>query len=961
MTVKRILVFLLVLLVTEQVVLATNVGIFYSPTSEKYYGSSTYKTIIDGLIEALEFGKINYDIINSLDGYIPENIKVLIDPSNAALTDSEVSVVENFILNGGKLLAAYESSLRFPDGKLRMNYAYGDFLSIKFKSWGSGKYYFLQPTDDGEKVFNVSNIINLPRGFAFLVETTENSTPLALWVKEDKTIVDEKFPSAAVLTQFGIFFGENIYLHTSVSDEIKIILVNAVKFLAQMPPAEVDFMEYERKKLSTKIFDFEQAISEQYKAFPERARELEEKVKNFKAKLYADSDINSIKELKKELDLLQIGLLKKYSIQTRGIWLDNQSIKKTGSPERLRETIRKLHSIGFNMIIPEVIYKGKTMASKLSYFPQDDDFQRWSEDPLQVIVDEAKKLNMEVHAWCWVFAASSGGEENYFIKNFPDWIEKDKYGNIFTKNGTAWFSHSNPQTREYLIDGILEIAKKYEIDGINLDYIRYDGDEMGYDEHAVKGFMEETGIDPYKIEKYSKDQVIWHMWREEKINSFVEELYKRAKALDDRLLISADVYPSLSGARNEKKQNWEAWVRNKYIDALIPMNYKGSIEDLKIVLEMQTKFKNMVCLYSGLQMINLKSTEDLIEQIKTSINYLSSGIVLFSLSYLDRYDEDYIRNIFGVEAICAHSEINSLVKAFERKLHEDLALCQDLGLSESEVNIVLEKWEKIEFGNDVGNIFSQLSEFFYYISDNIKNPKAALILSDEISWMMDILRPKVYKAMPVEKFVPEKPVDMIVVDNIKPLPKVIVPFGHAKVDGIFDEWKDIDELSRFFVYDTGEIFQPYTSVKVMYDDANLYVQFLCEEPYMNDVKKVSGPRDTRTYLGDSVEVFILKNERDREYYHFVIGIDGTIYDEKGLDSKWNGDIEAITTLSDNLWCAEIRINLRTIGLEPVKGGILKANFTRNRWRAGKPQYSCWSVTYGSYHTIERFGTLIFGE
>jgi len=130
---------------------------------------------------------------------------------------------------------------------------------------------------------------------------------------------------------------------------------------------------------------------------------------------------------------------------------------------------------------------------------------------------------------------------------------------------------------------------------------------------------------------------------------------------------------------------------------------------------------------------------------------------------------------------------------------------------------------------------------------------------------------------------------------------------------------------------------------------------------MNDVKKVSGPRDTRTYLGDSVEVFILKNERDREYYHFVIGIDGTIYDEKGLDSKWNGDIEAITTLSDNLWCAEIRINLRTIGLEPVKGGILKANFTRNRWRAGKPQYSCWSVTYGSYHTIERFGTLIFGE
>jgi hypothetical protein len=249
----------------------------------------------------------------------------------------------------------------------------------------------------------------------------------------------------------------------------------------------------------------------------------------------------------------------------------------------------------------------------------------------------------------------------------------------------------------------------------------------------------------------------------------------------------------------------------------------------------------------------------------------------------------------------------------------------------------------------------------FFISDEVSHPKSSILLTDTISWMANILRPKIYKLTAKKDFVPEKPSEMIIVENIKPLPKAVIPRNKAIIDGKIEEWKNIPKLSNFLKYDNGELFEPETYVKVMYDDFNLYVLFMCNEPELNDVKVFSGPRDTRTYLGDSVEVFILKDEESKEYYHFVIGIDGTIYDEKGYDSRWNGDVEAKVTKDNDAWYVETRISLKEMGITPEKDTTLKVNFNRNRWKVNKPQYSGWSVTYGSYHTIERFGIIVFGE
>ncbi len=511
------------------------------------------------------------------------------------------------------------------------------------------------------------------------------------------------------------------------------------------------------------------------------------------------------------------------------------------------------------------------------------------------------------------------------------------------------------------MSALLEIVEKYDIDGLNLDYIRYDADEMGYDEYTVEDFKRKTGIDPYKIEKYSNEEVLWHMYREELVNSFVEEVYKKSKEIRQELTVSADVFPSLSGARRIKKQNWEIWLMNGYVDVLIPMNYRSTLEDLKILLDSQSQYKDKAYFYPGIQLINLPNgTKDLINQLTSCLDYFDYGVIAFSSLYLDKYDKEYIRSLFSNKAICAHAKFESILEKMNEDFSKTLKISKNIGLSDTEFQEISNFWSNILSCTDFIELFDKLSELFFYISDNVYEPTAAMYLTDQISRMMDLIRPRIYKASLTERFIPERPEDMIVIENIVPLPKGVVRYGKAKIDGEVSEWDNVERIGPFRKYDTGEEYESKTYVKVTYDDQNLYILFECEEPSMDQTKKVSGVRDTRTYLGDSVEVFILVDEPQRLYYHFVVGIDETIYDEVGFDSKWNGDIDARTFLTSNKWYVEMRINLVDLGITPKENLPVKVNFNRNRWRGEKPQYSGWSVTYGSYHTIERFGTIVFG-
>ena len=88
-------------------------------------------------------------------------------------------------------------------------------------------------------------------------------------------------------------------------------------------------------------------------------------------------------------------------------------------------------------------------------------------DALEFAIDECHKRGMELHAW--VVTIPVGKWNSLGCKRL-----RQKFpGLIRNITDEGYMNPEMPETAEYLATLCKEITEKYDIDGINLDYIRY--------------------------------------------------------------------------------------------------------------------------------------------------------------------------------------------------------------------------------------------------------------------------------------------------------------------------------------------------------------------------------------------------------------------------------------------------------------------------------------------------------
>ena len=172
------------------------------------------------------------------------------------------------------------------------------------------------------------------------------------------------------------------------------------------------------------------------------------------------------------------------------------------APEKVKELVEKMDRAGIKVIIPcayshglyffkssHALYNKRIVADMVGY------------DPLELLIVEAKKKNIKVIPFFPSVAAagqeaclkaSSGGDIPH-----QDWFNMDMYGN--TRNGSSFsYDPANPEFRAYFVS-LVEDLLKYDIDGLQLDYIRYVGPQWGYTPKARELFMKEHGVDPLTL------------------------------------------------------------------------------------------------------------------------------------------------------------------------------------------------------------------------------------------------------------------------------------------------------------------------------------------------------------------------------------------------------------------------------------------------------------------------------
>ncbi len=91
-------------------------------------------------------------------------------------------------------------------------------------------------------------------------------------------------------------------------------------------------------------------------------------------------------------------------------------------------------------------------------------------DPTAYAIDEAHKRGLEFHAWFNVFSAGSTAP-GAPAQQHPEWICRDQSGNPMTTS--IALSPGMQAVRDYTKKVAMEIVRNYDIDGLHLDYIRW--------------------------------------------------------------------------------------------------------------------------------------------------------------------------------------------------------------------------------------------------------------------------------------------------------------------------------------------------------------------------------------------------------------------------------------------------------------------------------------------------------
>lgn len=214
------------------------------------------------------------------------------------------------------------------------------------------------------------------------------------------------------------------------------------------------------------------------------------------------------------------------------------------------------------------------------------------------------------------------------------------------------------------------------------------------------------------------------------------------------------------------------------------------------------------------------------------------------------------------------------------------------------------------------------------------------------------------------------------------------------IDGKLDDrgWQSADEIRQPFLttpdisytdperHGKGKPTRYSTSVKIAYDNENIYFGFVLNDPHLEQLTTRHQPpaRDNGgVYNDDSLEIFLdviadVSNGRRDRFYQFIVNSAAYIYDGysksggtvfgDSVDTSWDAaGVVVASQKVEGAWTVEIKLPFADMGTTiPRDGEVWLVNFCRNKRSGGQDgaEQSFWSGPPG-YHDRDCFAPLMF--
>lgn len=354
--------------------------------------------------------------------------------------------------------------------------------------------------------------------------------------------------------------------------------------------------------------------------------------------------------------------------EIRALWVLRTSLS---SPASVRRLVQSASDHGFNTLLVQVRGRGDSyFQSRLE--PRAAELSRQPDtfDPLAAVIEAARAADLGVHAWVNVNLVSSAADlpnaREHLVHRHPEWLmvprdlaqelaKVDPDSPAYLGKLARWTRAQSagieglytsplvPAAADHTVAVVRDLARRYQLDGVHLDYARYPSDRFDYSRPAIRQFAAamRPGLSAPRrreLDTLERDDLFaypdafpdeWRRFRLDRMTALMRRLRDAVKQERQAAAITVAAAPDLEEARQHRLQDWAGWLDAGIVDALCPMAYTPEPARFAEHIAAARDAAGTRPVWAGIGAYRLSPAQT-VENIRTARKLGASGIVLFS-------------------------------------------------------------------------------------------------------------------------------------------------------------------------------------------------------------------------------------------------------------------------------------------------------------------------------------------
>jgi uncharacterized lipoprotein YddW (UPF0748 family) len=365
--------------------------------------------------------------------------------------------------------------------------------------------------------------------------------------------------------------------------------------------------------------------------------------------------------------------------EVRALWVVRTTLT---SPEKIHQLVNAAADNGFNTLIVQVrgrgdaYYNSRVEPRAVELKDQPADF-----DPLAITIATAHRRGLKVHAWINTNLLANldalPTDPKHVYNRHPEWLAVPKpvaaelfqlqprdprYRSKIVEWSKAnrgelegvYTGPANPKVKNHIFNIWMDVLKRYPVDGLHFDYVRFASPDFDYSRTSLTAF--EKWLKPQlgesnrrELKQARKQNPLaaaetfpgkFADFQRAQITALVQRIYRAVKKRRPEVLVSAAVFANDENAYTRRFQDWRNWLQMGILDVACPMAYSTDTAVFRKQIEVATSTARSARrgIWAGIGAYRIPS-DSAVEKINVARALNAEGFILFSYDFTARPSE----------------------------------------------------------------------------------------------------------------------------------------------------------------------------------------------------------------------------------------------------------------------------------------------------------------------------------